>query len=77
MRTPWGDRVCRCECHRDGDEDHRECCTWLAQRERDDAQSRIDAALAIRKEMLDPLWPSLTPDELMTRVEEALLPEGE
>ena len=53
MRTPWGDRVCRCECHRDGDEDHRECCTWLAQRERDDAQSRIDAVLALHTEEYD------------------------
>ena len=33
--------VCSCRCHRDGDEDHRECCFYLAARERDEAEAKF------------------------------------
>ena len=45
--------------------------------ERDEARARIEAALEIPKElrveMFDPLWPSLTPDELLNEIEERLV----
>lgn len=37
--------VCRCNCHRNGDEDHRECCFFTAARERDEAQEKAQLNL--------------------------------
>ena len=55
--------VCRCKCHRDGDEDHRECCFFTAARERDVLRGALQQA----RELLDCDWPP----EL-----EAILAEG-
>lgn len=41
-------RVCRCRCHRDGDEDHHECCFSVAAIERDAAEVKFADMMAQR-----------------------------
>lgn len=34
-------RVCRCRCHTDGEEDHHECCFYVAAVERDSLKAKV------------------------------------